>query len=100
MTLMGIVRITLAAVVFMAFGAATVQADSIYISVKGQKQGPFKGEALQKGAEGKIAGLKFRHELMSPRDPASGLPTGKRQHRPVIITKEWGAASPQLFQAL
>jgi type VI secretion system secreted protein Hcp len=100
MTLMGIVRITLAAVVFMAFGAATVQADSIYISIKGQKQGPFKGEAVQKGAEGKIAGFKFRYELMSPRDPASGLPTGKRQHRPVIITKEWGAASPQLFQAL
>ena len=97
---MGIVRITLGAFVLISIGAATAQADSIYISIKGQRQGPFKGEALQKGGEGKIAGLKFRYELISPRDPASGLPTGKRQHKPVMITKEWGAASPQLFQAL
>jgi type VI secretion system secreted protein Hcp len=100
MTLMGIGRITLAAFIFMAFGAAAAQADTIYISIKGQKQGPFKGEALQKGAEGKIAGLKFRYELVSPRDIATGMATGKRQHKPVMITKEWGAASPQLFQAL
>jgi len=97
---MGIGRITLAVFVFMAFGAAAAQADNIYISVKGARQGAFKGEVLQKGFETKIAGLKFRYELVSPRDPASGLPTGKRQHKPVTLTKEWGAASPQLFQAL
>jgi type VI secretion system secreted protein Hcp len=100
MTLMGIGRITLALFVFMAFGAAAAQADNIYISVKGARQGAFKGEVLQKGFETKIAGLKFRYELVSPRDPASGLPTGKRQHKPVTLTKEWGAASPQLFEAL
>jgi type VI secretion system secreted protein Hcp len=100
MTLMGIIRITLAAFVFVAFGTVTAQADSIYISIKGQKQGPFKGEALQKGFEGKIAGLKFRYELVSPRDIATGMATGRRQNKPVMITKEWGAASPQLFQAL
>jgi type VI secretion system secreted protein Hcp len=27
------------------------------------------------------------------------MPSGKRQHQPIIFTKEWGAASPQLFQA-
>jgi len=37
---------------------------------------------------------------VSPRDPASGLPTGKRQHKPISFLKEWGAATPQLFQAL
>lgn len=100
MTLMGIVRITLAAFVLMVFGAATAQADTIYISIKGMKQGPFKGEVLQKGFEGKIAGLKFRYDVVSPRDLATGMATGKRQHKPVMITKEWGAASPQLFQAL
>jgi type VI secretion system secreted protein Hcp len=100
MTLMGIIRITLAAFVFIAFGAATGQADTIYVSIKGMKQGPFKGEVLQKGFEGKIAGLKFHYDVLSPRDPATGMATGKRQHKPVMITKEWGAASPQLFQAL
>lgn len=27
------------------------------------------------------------------------LATGKRQHKPITITKEWGAATPQLSQA-
>jgi type VI secretion system secreted protein Hcp len=100
MTLMGIIRSTLAAFVFIAFGAATGQADTIYVSIKGMKQGAFKGEVLQKGFEGKIAALKFQYELVSPRDPVTGQLTSRVQHKPVMITKEWGAASTQLFQAL
>lgn len=34
--------------------------------------------------------------VVSPRDSASGMATGKRQYAPVKITKEWNAASPQL----
>jgi len=34
--------------------------------------------------------------VVTPRDSASGMATGKRQHAPVRITKEWNAASPQL----
>lgn len=34
--------------------------------------------------------------VVSPRDAASGLNTGKRQHGVVTISKEWDAASPQL----
>ena len=34
--------------------------------------------------------------IVSPRDAASGLPTGKRMHKPMTIVKEWGAASPKL----
>jgi len=26
------------------------------------------------------------HEIVSPRDPASGLPTGKRMHKPFTFT--------------
>jgi len=40
------------------------------------------------------------HEIVSPRDPASGLPTGKRQHKPISITMEWGATTPLLLNAL
>jgi hypothetical protein len=36
------------------------------------------------------------HEIQSPRDVASGLPTGKRMHKPFTITKEWGASTPML----
>ena len=36
------------------------------------------------------------YRVISPRDPASGQASGKRQHKPVTFIKEWGAASPQL----
>ncbi len=29
----------------------------------------------------------------------TGAATGRRRHEPIVITKEWGAASPQLFRA-
>lgn len=70
-----------------------------YVTIEGQKQGKFKGESVREKHKDKIAGLKFGYELKSPRDIASGQASGKRQHYPVVFTKEWGAASPQLFQA-
>lgn len=66
------------------------------MTIQGQKQGVFPGA----GREGAIAGLRFSYILKSPRDPASGLPTGKRMHTPVVFTKVVGIASPQLFSAL
>ena len=35
--------------------------------------------------------------VQSPRDPASGQATGKRQHKPFTITKEWDANTPMLI---
>jgi hypothetical protein len=29
--------------------------------------------------------LNVGHTIVSPRDPASGLPTGKRMHKPFVI---------------
>ena len=40
------------------------------------------------------------HEIVSPRDPASGLPTGKRQHKAFTITKELDKSTPLLLGAL
>ena len=71
---------------------------SFFVTIKGKTQGEFKSESpLKKGG---ILGLSFAYELKSPRDPATGQATGKRQHFPIRITKAWGAASPQLFTAL
>lgn len=36
---------------------------------------------------------------VSPRDAASGLPTGKRMHKPLTITKELDKSSPMLYNA-
>jgi type VI secretion system secreted protein Hcp len=44
-----------------------------------------------------IVGLDW--SVITPFDPASGLATGKRQHKPLAITKEIDAATPLLLQA-
>jgi type VI secretion system secreted protein Hcp len=71
-----------------------------YLNLKGQKQGDIKGSVTQKGREGKIMVIAVSHEIISPRDPASGLPTGKRMHKPFVITKELDKSSPLLYNVL
>jgi type VI secretion system secreted protein Hcp len=71
-----------------------------YLRLKGQKQGEIKGSVTQKGREGSIMVIAVSHEIVSPRDPASGLPTGKRMHKPFVITKELDKSSPLLLSLL
>lgn len=71
-----------------------------YVTITGEKQGKFKGESIRASQKDKLAGLSYNHEIISPRDAATGQASGKRQHRPASFTKEWGAATPQIFQAL
>src|SRR5271170_8515231 len=71
-----------------------------YLTLKGQKQGDIQGGVTQKGREHSILVHSFSHEIISPRDPASGLPTGKREHHPVHILKEIDQSSPPLWTAL
>lgn len=71
-----------------------------YVTVQGTKQGKFKGESPREAHKEKFPCISYRHEIKSPRDVATGQASGKRQHGAVTVTKEWGAASPQLFQAL
>lgn len=42
--------------------------------------------------------ISFEQEILSPRDAASGLPTGKRQHKPFVITKELDKSSPTMVR--
>ena len=86
-----------------AFLLPTTDADAAlnaYLKLKGQKQGEIKGSVVQKGKEGRIRVLAFNHSIMSPRDAASGLPTGKRQHKPFVITKELDKSSPRFLNAI
>ncbi len=63
-------------------------------SVTGQKQGHF-----HNGTSTSIDFSGFTEGVVSPRDPASGLPTGKRMHKPLTITKEIDATSPLFYNA-
>lgn len=100
MKITNLVGFALTAFTFVLLLGGMARADEIFYSVKGTLQGEFKGESIQKGQEKSAPVRKFQYGVVSPRDTASGQATGKRQHGPVVITKAWGASSPQLFQAL
>ncbi|MEN8205544.1 MAG: type VI secretion system tube protein TssD [Pseudomonadota bacterium] len=52
------------------------------------------------GNKHQIEIIGWSHEIVSPRDAASGLPTGKRQHKPFTVTKLVDKASPLIFNIL
>ena len=60
-----------------------------YMTVTGTKQGAIKGESMSDSI----------HLVSVTRDAASGMPTGRRMHSTVTITKEVDQASPLLFKA-
>lgn len=70
------------------------------MTVVGGAQGPIYGEDVVNGVADVIKVLGFSHELTVPFDPASGLPTGVRQHTPLVVVKQMDSASPGLYQAL
>jgi type VI secretion system secreted protein Hcp len=85
-----------------AINAAAAPAHvTLFVTVVGKKQGVFKGDGLRaKGHELQMQALTFDYGIVSPRDIATGLPTGRRQHKPVVITKEWGPSMPQFLTAI
>jgi type VI secretion system secreted protein Hcp len=73
---------------------------SAYLTLAGKTQGPIAGGVTIKGREGSILVHSFENEIMSPRDPTTGQPTGKREHEPIVILKEIDKSSPRLWAAL
>jgi type VI secretion system secreted protein Hcp len=73
---------------------------TLYVKVVGKKQGAFKSDGLTSRAHlDQMLASAFDYGIVSPRDPATGQASGKRQHKPVVITKEWGPSMPQFLQA-
>jgi len=66
----------------------------------GEKQGWIQGNCRQKGRENTIEGISMSHQVVSPRDAASGQATGKRQHKPLRFRAYTDRALPLLYQAL
>lgn len=71
-----------------------------YLKLKGQVSGDIKGSVTIRGREGRIAVIAATHQIVSPRDPATGQATGKRAHKPFVITKEVDQSTPQLYAAM
>jgi type VI secretion system secreted protein Hcp len=72
----------------------------VYMTATGETQGEIKGGVNQAGREDSMAITEFGHGVGAPVDSASGLPSGKRQHRPIRVTKEIDKATPILLNVL
>ncbi len=71
-----------------------------YIAITGKQQQQFKSETKKTGRSDKYMEFTaFKMGSSVPVDANSGEPKGFRQHRPLVVTKERGAASPQILQA-
>jgi type VI secretion system secreted protein Hcp len=84
----------------LATASSAGAANTIFMTLTGQKSGNIKGGVTQKGREGSLQVTAFEDEIISPRDAASGLPTGQRQHKPIKVTLELDQSAPLLYQML
>ena len=66
----------------------------------GQKSGQIKGSITQKGREDSVGVLAYSHEIMRPLDAHSGLATGARIHKPLIVEKELDKSTPIFYNLM
>jgi|SRR6516162_2659531 hypothetical protein len=64
-----------------------------YLSIKGVRQGQFKGTPNLRNSNDWMTGTRFSMQVDVPYDSSTGHPTGRRRYVPLIISKEWGADS-------
>ena len=84
-------------------------AEKYLVATVGTKQGSIKGTSKVKGHEEwldiesvDVGGVAFavENEVALRRNAASGMASGKRQHKPITIVREVDAASPLIWSAL
>ncbi|HET7174396.1 MAG TPA: type VI secretion system tube protein TssD [Gammaproteobacteria bacterium] len=69
------------------------------LTLVGKEQGPIEGSCDIEGREETILVQAFKHIVDLPANE-HGVPSGKRVHRPLMITKEVDKSTPKLYQAL
>ena len=84
----------------LAAMGAYIGTEPIYMTMEGMTQGVIEGPCMLSGREDAMLVYKYSHELDVPFDSKSGLPTAKRTHSPVTVTKVFDKASPKLYLAL
>jgi type VI secretion system secreted protein Hcp len=75
---------------------------SAYLKLVSDKSGEIRGPVRDRDNDknASIALLTIDHGIVSPRDLATGLASGKRQHSPITFTKEPDNTSPIFYQLL
>jgi type VI secretion system secreted protein Hcp len=70
-----------------------------YVKFEGTTGGHSSGSSVRHNWKDGTLVHALDYPVMAPRDVSTGQASGKRQWKPVVITTEWGASSPSLFQA-
>ena len=83
-----------------AYSQSSVSNSTVLMKILDSAGDMMEGEVTQAGREGLHRLLAYSHEIISPRDPASGLPTGKRQHKPFRLVKLVNKSSPLLLTSM
>lgn len=71
-----------------------------YLKLDGENQGNIEGSVKIKGHDNTVLVQGVEWKVDIPRNPQTGLPSGKRVHHPLTVTKEVDKSSPKLYQAL
>ncbi|MBF0237890.1 MAG: type VI secretion system tube protein Hcp [SAR324 cluster bacterium] len=71
-----------------------------FMEIEGESQGVIEGSCIKKDFEKTIELYSFEHNVEIPQNTSTGLFTGIRIHRPIIIYKEIDRSTPKLYQAL
>ena len=71
-----------------------------HMYIRAANQGAIEGSCEMQGREGSMLVEAMNHEVRIPRDPQSGLSTGKRIHNAFSVVKVFDKSSPKLYQAL
>ena len=82
-----------------AFGVTVDAAQTVHLKLQIDGN-DIEGDDPHADYQGWIEVIAYRHTIVAPRDAASGLPTGKRQHLPFTVTKPVDKATPMILQAL
>lgn len=82
--------------ILAATTAIAEAAETCHLYIRAANQGQIKGTKALQGREGWIEVI----AIQSPRDPASGQATGRRQYKPFVVQMPVGQAGQQLLQAL
>jgi len=90
---------TVAFILGVALGSALLAQNALaavdyYLQIEG-----IKGESKNDQHKDSIEIQDFSFGVEAPRDASSGMATGKRQHKTIVIRKVVDSASPKLFQA-
>jgi type VI secretion system Hcp family effector len=73
------------------------------VTIEGAQQGRFADDpapADPSQAHGRILGLSYQHLIEKYSADGGSGQTARARHTPVVFSKRWGPASPQLFSAL